>query len=233
MKTETKTKKFFVRAAVMLVMMLTATTAWAQVGGQEGDWLYSYDSGTNILTITSYEGTDASVTTPTMLGGHAVTAIGDQCFSTNASMSNMTSVTVSEGITSIGQSAFDRLSHLSSVSLPNSLVSIGLSAFCYCSSLTSITIPGSVTSIGDVAFQYSGLTDLYYAGTKAQWDNATLEGGIFTGINPKPTVHWHCTATFDMQGVGTAPAAQTVYSGIANVLTVPTAPTATGYDFGG
>ena len=233
MKTETKTKKFFVRAAVMLVMMLTATTAWAQTTEQEGDWYYIYDSGTNILTILSYVGTDANVTTPTMLGGHAVTAIGNGCFKSINPQTYLTSVTISEGITTIGQGAFEGCSNLASVSLPNSLVSIGLSAFCYCSSLTSITIPGSVTSIGDVAFQYSGLTDLYYAGTKAQWDNATLEGGIFTGINPKPTVHWHCTATYDMQGVGTAPAEQTVYSGIANVLTEPTAPTATGYDFGG
>lgn len=233
MKTETKTKKFFVRAAVMLVMLLTATTAGAQAVVQEGDWYYNYDSGTNILTITSYEGTDASVTTPTMLGGHAVTAIGKQCFHAPAPMSNMTSVTVSEGITTIGQSAFNGCSNLASVSLPNSLTSIGLSAFCYCSSLTSITIPSSVTSIGDVAFQHSGLTDLYYAGTKAQWNSVSLEGGIFSHISITPTVHWRCTATFDMQGHGTAPSSQQVWSNFANALTVPTAPTAQGYDFGG
>ena len=219
---------------MLLTMMLTAT-AWAQAVVQEGDWRYSYDSGTNILTITSYEGTDANVTTPTMLGGHAVTAIGKNCFLNNSqgSHENLTSVTISEGVTTIGQNAFNGCSNLASVSLPNSLTSIDNSAFSDCSALTSITIPSSVTSIGHLAFQHSGLTDLYYAGTKEQWNNVTLGDGIFTGISPEPTVHWQCTATFNMQGHGTAPAAQTVYSAVANALTVPTAPTAQGYDFGG
>lgn len=234
MKTETKTKKIFVRAAVMLVMLLTATTTWAQGGGQEGDWRYTYDSGTNSVTIHIYVGTDANVTTPMTLGGHAVTAIGDCCFQNiQGSQVNLKSVTISEGITTIGQGAFANCDNLASVSLPNSLVSIGIQVFLNCPSLTSITIPSSVTSIGDWAFQNSRLTDLYYAGTKTQWNNVTLGNVIFTGISPEPTIHWRCTATFDMQGHGTAPAAQTVYSGVANALTEPTAPTATGYDFGG
>ena len=236
MKTETKTKNLFARAAMMLlVMMLTATTAWAQAVVQEGDWRYTYDSGTNILTITSYVGTDANVTTPTTLGGHAVTAIGKSCFLNNSqgSHENLTSVTISEGVTTIGQNAFNGCSNLASVSLPNSLTSIDNNAFCDCSALTSITIPSSVTSIGHLAFQHSGLTDLYYAGTKAQWNNVTLGDGIFWGISPAPTIHWRCTATFDMQGHGTAPSSQQVWSNFANALTVPTAPTAQGYDFGG
>ncbi len=236
MKTETKTKNLFARAAMMLlVMMLTATTAWAQAVVQEGDWRYTYDSGTNILTITSYEGTDANVTTPTMLGGHAVTAIGNNCFKNNSqgSHENLTSVTISEGVTTIGQNAFNNCSNLASVSLPNSLTSIDNNAFSNCSALTSITIPSSVTSIGHLAFQHSGLTDLYYVGTKAQWNNVTLGDGIFWGISPAPTIHWRCTATFDMQGHGTAPSSQQVWSNFANALTEPTAPTAQGYDFGG
>ena len=215
---------------MLLVMLLTSATAGAQATEQEGDWQYTYDSGTNILTITSYEGTDASVTTPTMLGGHAVTAIGHACFRVNNPHTYMTSVTISEGITTIGTNAFEGCSNLASVNLPNCLVSINAYAFYNCSALTSITIPSSVTSIGMFPFTNSGLTDLYYTGTKAQWNNVTLDERDF--ING-PTVHWRCTATFDMLGHGTAPAAQTVYSAVANALTVPTAPTATGYDFGG
>lgn len=227
-------REFFRRAAALLLaVMLTTTTAWAQAVVQEADWWYFYDSGTNILTINLYIGTDANVTTPTMLGGHAVTAIGDGCFNYQGSHENLTSVTISEGVTTIGRNAFSECRNLSSVSLPNSLVSIGQYAFDDCSALTSITIPGSVTSIGYFAFSYSGLTDLYYAGTKAQWKNASPGINIFKDISPEPTVHWQCTATFYMQGHGTAPAAQTVYSGVANALTEPTAPTATGYEFGG
>lgn len=231
-------RRLFSRAALLLLtMMLTATTAGAQGTETEGDWQYTYDSGTNVLTITFYNGTDASVTTPMMLGGHAVTAIGKICFTNReGAHENLTSVTISEGITTIGQNAFTECRNLASVSLPNSLVSIGLSAFGYCSALTSITIPSSVTNIDDYAFQYSGLTDLYFTGTRAQWNSVSLGLNIFfhcSSTTPAPTVHWQCTATFDMQGVGTAPAAQTVYSSVANALTVPTAPTAQGYEFGG
>ena len=256
MRTRTKTRNFFApratglggavkmphaltrmrtavtRAAVTLALvMLTTATAWAQAVKQEGDWYYTYDSGTNVLTITHYNGTDASVTTPTMLGGHAVTAIGAVCFNTNNSHTYMTSVTISEGITTIGDNAFKDCSNLASVSLPNSLTIIEHHAFKGCSALTTITIPSSVTEIGYFAFSYSGLTDLYFAGTKAQWNNVAVDTYAFDKISP--TIHWRCTATFNMQGHGTAPAAQTVYSSIADALTVPTAPTATGYDFGG
>ena len=37
-------------------------------------------------------------------------------------------------------------SNLTSVTIPNSVTSIGNSAFYYCSNLTSVTIPSSVTS---------------------------------------------------------------------------------------
>ena len=41
---------------------------------------------------------------------------------------------------------------ITSITIPNCVTSIGNSAFYNCSSLTSITIPNSVTSIGDIAF---------------------------------------------------------------------------------
>ena len=52
----------------------------------------------------------------------------------------------------INQSAFANCSSLTSVTIPNSVTNIGEKAFCNCSSLTSVTIGYSVTSIGDRAF---------------------------------------------------------------------------------
>ena len=65
--------------------------------------------------------------------------------------SSLTSVTIPNSVTSIGELAFHG-SGLTSVTIPNSVTSIGSRAFAYCSSLTSVAIPNSVTSIGCDAF---------------------------------------------------------------------------------
>ena len=65
---------------------------------------------------------------------------------------SITSVTVEEGVTSIGDYAFYDCTGLNSVTIPNSVTSIGEDAFYGCTGLTSIEIPNSVTSIGEDAF---------------------------------------------------------------------------------
>ncbi|MBQ2541095.1 MAG: leucine-rich repeat domain-containing protein, partial [Paludibacteraceae bacterium] len=75
--------------------------------------------------------------------------------------SSITSVTIENGVTSIGKYAFYECSSLTSVSIPNTVTSIGTATFSGCSGLTSITIPSSVTTIGVSAFSgCSGLTSL-------------------------------------------------------------------------
>ena len=64
----------------------------------------------------------------------------------------LTTYTIPDSVTSIGDYAFYGCSELTSVTIPDSVTSIGSSAFEDCSSLTSITIPNSVTSIGSYAF---------------------------------------------------------------------------------
>ena len=64
----------------------------------------------------------------------------------------LTSITIPNSVTEIGNSAFYSCTGLTGITIPNSVTRIGRSAFAYCESLTSITIPNSVTEIGNSAF---------------------------------------------------------------------------------
>lgn len=63
-------------------------------------------------------------------------------------------------IKSIDDCTFTNCTDLASVKLPNGLTSIGHSAFKGCIALTALDVPASVKSIGMDTFSYSGITDL-------------------------------------------------------------------------
>lgn len=71
---------------------------------------------------------------------------------------SLTSVTIPNSVTNIGNNAFRGCTRLASVTMPNSVTSIGDYAFQGCTSLTSVTIPNSVTNLGNAAF--SSCTEL-------------------------------------------------------------------------
>ena len=75
--------------------------------------------------------------------------------------SNIDTVIISDGSTTICNSSFSECSKIKSVCIPNSVTSIGTNSFSGCSELTSINIPNGVTSIGRGAFEdCSGLTSI-------------------------------------------------------------------------
>ena len=89
---------------------------------------------------------------------NSVTSIGESAFS---NCSSLTSISITNSVTSIGKSAFSNCSSLTSISIPNGVESIDFCTFEDCSGLTSIIIPNSVTSIGAGAFEdCSGLTSI-------------------------------------------------------------------------
>ena len=73
---------------------------------------------------------------------------------------------------------FNECRGLTSITIPNSVTSIGNGAFSYCSGLTSITIPNSVTSIGNGVFSYcSGLTTINVDSTNSEY--RSIDGVLF------------------------------------------------------
>ena len=70
----------------------------------------------------------------------------------------ITGVTFTEGVTSIGQSAFydangwGRYSNIETVTIPSTVTEIGEYAFYNCDALQSVTIPAGVENVGDYAF---------------------------------------------------------------------------------
>ena len=101
----------------------------------------------------------ASTGTLTISGTGEVTQIGVRdSFGSNSDLEDLKTVVIEEGITKIGDDAFNGASNLTSVTIPTSVTSIGGFAFYGCSSLTSITIPEGVTEIGQSAF--SGCSSL-------------------------------------------------------------------------
>ena len=59
---------------------------------------------------------------------------------------------IANGVTSVGDNAFDSCPGLTSITIPNSVTNIGYGAFGGCSSLTNALIGNNVTSIGGGAF---------------------------------------------------------------------------------
>ncbi len=58
------------------------------------------------------------------------------------------SCVIGDGITGIGDYAFDGSCNLTDIEIPDTVVSIGRMAFCQCESLNEFTIPSQVTSVG-------------------------------------------------------------------------------------
>ena len=84
----------------------------------------------------------------------------------------VTSITLPDSVTSIGDYKFSGCTSLESITIPDSVTNIGYSAFENCTSLESITIPDSVTNIGYSAFEgckklkYNDYDNAHYLGNK-------------------------------------------------------------------
>ena len=115
---------------------------------------------------TLFECKETGKATLTLSNGQTVTIPGSGILTsaeTQPYIANTVSAELTTACTSIGDGAFQGSlgSVLTSVTIPDSVTSIGDLAFYYCQMLTGVTIPSGVTSIGvDAFYQCPGLTEI-------------------------------------------------------------------------
>ena len=96
------------------------------------------------------------ITTVTIEDG--VTTIGDEAFYECA---DLKSITIPDTVTEVGAGAFEGCTNLPSISFPNGFKGIGARAFYDCHALKSISLPDTVTTVNLDAFAFcTGLTSV-------------------------------------------------------------------------
>ena len=131
------------------------------------------------LEITEYVGNSATYVIPSEIDGKRVTQIGYDAFN---DCTELTSITIPDGVTIIGNSAFSDCTSLETVTIPNSVTQIYTRAFYNCTSLKEVTIPASVTDIGEEAFGY------YY--DRDSWKEKKVDGFKINYVN-NTRGHWY------------------------------------------
>ncbi len=115
-----------------------------------------YGSNLKTVTITNGEikstytmGTYYNSTFETLILEDGVTKIGDSAFD---SCSSLKEVSIGKGVTEIGTGAFYRCESLPKITIPSNVKIIGSHAFGYCTSLEEVIIESGVEEVGYEAF---------------------------------------------------------------------------------
>ena len=105
----------------------------------------------------------------------------NRIFKTRSYCYSLTSVTIGNSVTNIGELAFYECTSLTSVTIPSSVTSIGGDAFRNCTSLTSVYFQGNAPSVGSSVFNGANNATIYYLPGTTGW------GSTFGG---RPTALW-------------------------------------------
>jgi hypothetical protein len=111
-----------------------------------------------------------------LFGGYTiptgVNSVGSEAFAN----SGLTSLTIPNSITSIGDWAFQDCQNLSAITIPSSVTFIGNYAFYGCGSLSTVFFEGNAPTVGSNAFIYAGNPQIYYLSGASGW------GSEFAGL---------------------------------------------------
>lgn len=105
-----------------------------------------------VASVQTARGCVGNISIPATITYEGVECVVKRIEESAFSGTQITSVTIPNSVTSMGQRVFWLCTKLKSVTLPDSIKEIPFGTFGGCHSLSSITIPNSVTSIGSYAF---------------------------------------------------------------------------------
>lgn len=141
-------KKRLLSMILALSMMLTILPVNAITALAAND-----SCGANLTYELTPNTDDPGTYTLTIRGEGAMYDYSSSTVPWNAQKSKITSVVIENGVTSIGNYAFEDCSALKMLDIPQSVTEIGSKAFRGCSALTSLALPETVNRIGNTAFQ--------------------------------------------------------------------------------
>lgn len=124
----------------------------------------------------------------------SVTSIGKWAFGCENGNPALQSVIIEANITEIPECCFYSQTKLTSISLPEGITSIGDDAFNQCK-ITSLTLPASLKTIGARAFSNNGITQLTIPDKVETIENAAFADNSIDNIDfPATLVSLHATA---------------------------------------
>lgn len=179
---------FLVLFALLIPTTVLAETYIDPVSGITWTYTVNEDDSTT-CTITGCSQTDGEIEIPSTIdvdgNTYTVTAIESKIKEKNifgsTINSGVTSITIPDSVTTIGDFAFYDCINLASITIPDSVTTIGKNAFCICKSLTSVTMGKNVESIEEKAFGYCKFESIVipdtvtYIGEYAFFDCSSLK----------------------------------------------------------
>lgn len=146
----------------------------------------------SVKTIGNWAFQDAKLTEVVIPS--SVTSIGEWAFGCDNDNPTLQSVIIEADITEIPQCCFYLQTKLTSLSLPEGITAIGDDAFCGCK-ISSLTLPSSLKTIGARAFSNNGITQLTIPNKVESIGNAAFAHNSIDNIDlPATLVSLHATA---------------------------------------
>lgn len=146
----------------------------------------------SVKTIGNWAFQDAKLTEVVIPS--SVTSIGKWAFGCDNDNPTLQSVIIEANITEIPVCCFYLQTKLTSLSLPEGITAIGDDAFCGCK-ISSLTLPSSLKTIGARAFSNNGITQLTIPNKVESIGNAAFAHNSINNIDfPATLVSLHATA---------------------------------------